>query len=261
MFVAMPEGTVISQLFSALSTASSPSDAADKVADLLQENGFGGITADEFFSILGTSAAQLLASSTDITGGPGTAGGPSTTPVPVAAATSTTPAYIFDLRVFGTSYTVTDGPPRLMGETLAVSHQQPAFRFLSQVATPTTTTDTTTLPYRTTVSWSKDEGSYNMVFTVTPDSQSVLAPSFSGTATLKGDTAKTFAETQVVAGEESQTPTTTDATTDALELFQTAPAFPGALELFQDGPPISDLATDDPTGLGTLRLEPIPTQL
>jgi len=59
MFVAMPEGTVIGQLFSALSTASSPSDAADKVADLLQQNGFGGITADEFFSILGTSALPL----------------------------------------------------------------------------------------------------------------------------------------------------------------------------------------------------------
>jgi len=258
MFVAMPEGTIIGQLFSAPSTASSPSDAAGKVADLLRKNGYGGITADEFFSILGTSAAQLLASSTDTTS-PGTAGEPPSTPV-VTAVTSTTLAYVFDLRVFGTSYTITDGPPSLMGETLAVSHQQPAFRFLSQVATPTTT-DTTTLPYRTTVSWSKDEGSYNMVFTVTPDSQSVLAPSFSGTATLKGDTAKTFAETQVVAGEESQTPITTDATTDALELFQTAPAFPGALELFQDGPPISDLATDNPTGLGTLRLEPIPTQL
>ncbi|KAK0651241.1 hypothetical protein B0T16DRAFT_453736 [Cercophora newfieldiana] len=200
MAVTLREGTIISRLYSTISGASSAADVAEKVGSLLEDNGYGNITADEAFSVLGSSSSHILnaaASPLNVsaTGHNGI----------VSAVTASIqnrvkrpfrgeapPAYVFDLRVFAAAYTIVEGPQALLHEMLSISRLKPAIRFLSQTVTPTMTTDTTALPHHTTVSWSTDEGSYSVVFTVTPDSDGHLALSFFGHATMNGDIARRF---------------------------------------------------------------------
>lgn len=187
-----PKGIMGSLVMAAASA--DPDDAAAKTWDILQKNGYGSLTADQIYSVLGTSTAEMTAAMTSKQALESFQLAAKKQPLNFQALGNLRDAPEFRLTIFGAVYEITDGPDYI--NELIVSTSDGTLTCDSETLYPTWTTDYSQVPNKTTVVWTTGKGSYTAVFKTSPNSDGKSYAWFEGNATPTGGTSQRFAGTQ-----------------------------------------------------------------